>query len=184
MAMHAVASSSISDQFRIDTENKTIEKTAREKYHKRTYTEYDRCPIKLKWSFGINPQVPVINLTTRNRTIVAYACSHIVIIYNYVSREMLPLMGHRNAVGTLSTSRDGKWLLTANFGKDSIMMVWDTEKGVPVCTLFNPNASEDVTLARISPDAKQIITVSNGKCQNVYVWLWTHGRDKPDGLLP
>ncbi|EFN67126.1 WD repeat-containing protein 66 [Camponotus floridanus] len=38
-----------------------------------------------------------------------------------------------------------------------------------------------MTIARISPDAKQIVTVGNEKCQNVHVWLWTHGRDKPDG---
>ncbi|KAM0729005.1 Cilia and flagella-associated protein 251 [Formica fusca] len=185
MAMYAVASSSISDQSRIDIENnETMEKNAEKKCYERTFTEHDLCPFTLQWSFGINPEVPVINLTTENRTLLAYACSHVVVIYNYVSREMLPLLGHRNAIGTLSTSRDGKWLLTANFGKDSVVMVWDTEKGMPVCTLFHPHASEDVTVARISPDAKQIITVSNEKCQNVHVWLWTHGRDKPDASIP
>ncbi|EFN67125.1 WD repeat-containing protein 66, partial [Camponotus floridanus] len=84
---------------------------------------------ELQWSFGINPEVPVINLTTKDRTLLAYACSHVVVIYNYISREMLSLVGHHNAVETLSTSRDSKWLLSANFGKDSMVIVWDTEKG-------------------------------------------------------
>ncbi|KYQ60114.1 WD repeat-containing protein 66 [Trachymyrmex zeteki] len=93
---------------------------------------------------------------------------------------MLPLLGHRNPVKTLSTSRDGKWLLTADSGEDSVVVVWDTEKGVPVCTLFNPHNSEDITAAAISPNAKQIVTVGGRKCQNVHFWLWTYGRDKPD----
>jgi len=88
-------------------------------------------------------------------------------------------------------------------------VIWDTEKGqvfslrlfcktfprvikirhlfnnhrIPVCTLFNPRGNEDMTTARISPDANHVVTVSNGKCQNVYFWLWTHGKDKPDGSL-
>lgn len=52
---------------------------------------------------------------------------------------------------------------------------------VPVCTLFNPYNSNDIAAASISPNAKQIVTVS-GKCQDVHFWLWTYGRDKPDGL--
>jgi len=54
---------------------------------------------------------------------------------------------------------------------------------IPVCTIFHPHESEGMTAARISPDAKQIVTVSDGKCQNVYFWLWTYGNDTPDGLL-
>lgn len=46
MAMYTVASSSISDQSRIDIENnKIIEKNAKEKCHKRTYTKHDLCPF-------------------------------------------------------------------------------------------------------------------------------------------
>ncbi|KYM94219.1 WD repeat-containing protein 66 [Cyphomyrmex costatus] len=136
--------------------------------------------FKLQWSFGLNSEVPVVNLTTKNRTLLAYACSHVAVIYDYSSRKMLPLLGHRNPVKTLSTSRDGKWLLTADSGEDSVVVVWDTEKGIPVCTLFNPHNNEDITAAGISPNAKQIVTVSNGKCQNVHFWLWSYGKDKPD----
>ncbi|KYN14140.1 WD repeat-containing protein 66, partial [Trachymyrmex cornetzi] len=138
---------------------------------------------KLQWSFGLNPEVPVINLTTENRALLAYACSHVAVIYDYSSRKMLPLLRHENPIKMLSTSRDGKWLLTADSGKDSVVVIWDTEKGVPVCTLFNPHNSEDITAAAISPNAKQIVTVGGGKCQNVHFWLWTYGRDKPDACF-
>ncbi|KYN30405.1 WD repeat-containing protein 66 [Trachymyrmex septentrionalis] len=161
-----------------DTENTEI--TAKKKCLERGFTEGDLCPFKLKWSFGLNPEVPIINLTTTNRTLLAYACSHIAIIYDYDLKKMLPLLSHRNPIKMLSTSRDGKWLLTADSGKDSVVVIWDTEQGVSVCTLFNPHNSEDITVAAISPNAKQIVTVGGGKCQNVHFWLWTYRRDKPD----
>ncbi|XP_032685262.1 cilia- and flagella-associated protein 251-like isoform X3 [Odontomachus brunneus] len=40
-----------------------------------------------------------------------------------------------------------------------------------------------MTAACISPNAKYIVTVSNGKCQNVHFWLWTYGRDKPNASI-
>ncbi|XP_046142619.1 cilia- and flagella-associated protein 251-like [Osmia bicornis bicornis] len=57
-------------------------------------TESNLCPFRLLWSFGINSEVPIINLTTENRTIIAYACSHAVIIYNYESKDVVNLQGH------------------------------------------------------------------------------------------
>lgn len=49
---------------------------------------------ELLWSVGLNSDVPLINLTTKNRTLIAYSCSHIVIIYNYETKEALNLQGH------------------------------------------------------------------------------------------
>ncbi|KAG7208977.1 hypothetical protein KM043_015145 [Ampulex compressa] len=102
---------------------------------------------------------------------------------NYETNEMLPLQGHQNAVSTMSISRDGKWLLTADFAEDYAVVVWDTESGMPICTLFNPHGKEGMTAARISPNAKYVVTIGNEKCQRVYFWLWTCGRDRPDGSL-
>lgn len=39
---------------------------------------------------------------------------------------------------------------------------------------------EDITAASISLNTNS--HCSDGKYQNVYFWLWTYGRDKPDGL--
>ncbi|XP_018056834.1 PREDICTED: WD repeat-containing protein 66-like [Atta colombica] len=168
-----------------DTEDtESIEITVKKKCREQGFTEKDICPFKLRWSFGLNPEVPVINLTTKKRTLLAYACSHVAVIYDYDLKKMLPLLGHRNFVKMLSTSRNGKWLLTADSGKDNVVMIWDTEKGISICTLFNPHNNEDITAAAISPNAKQIVTVSSGKCQNVHFWLWTYGRDKPDASTP
>ncbi|XP_077268273.1 cilia- and flagella-associated protein 251 isoform X2 [Temnothorax americanus] len=185
MYTYATASPSVADrsQIKINEETETIETNAKKKCLEQRFAEHDLCPFKLQWSFGMNPEAPVINLTTENRALLGYACSHVAVIYDYSSRKMLPLLGHRNAVKILSTSRDGKWLLTADSGKDGAVVVWDTEKGVPVCTLFKPHGSEDIAAAGISPNAKQIVTVSDGKCQNVHFWLWTNGSDKSDASI-
>ncbi|XP_035735519.1 uncharacterized protein LOC118447549 isoform X2 [Vespa mandarinia] len=53
---------------------------------------------------------------------------------------------------------------------------------MPICTLFEPHGINGITAARISPNAKYIVTVGNEKLQNVYFWLWTYGKDKPDAI--
>ncbi|XP_043792011.1 cilia- and flagella-associated protein 251-like [Apis laboriosa] len=100
--------------------------------NKKSIKESNLCPFELLWSFGLNSDVPLINLTTKNRTLIAYSCSHIVIIYNYETKEALNLQGHKNTVRTLSTSMDGKWLLSADFEEDCVVVVWDTETGYKV----------------------------------------------------
>nr|XP_012235714.1 PREDICTED: LOW QUALITY PROTEIN: WD repeat-containing protein 66-like [Linepithema humile] len=118
-----------SNRFQTDTENaESNETNVKKKRFEREFAERDLWPFKLQWSFGINPAVPVINLTAENHVLVAYACSHAAMIYNCSSRKMSPLLGHRNAVRTLSTTRDGKWLLTADFEQDCVTVIWDTEK--------------------------------------------------------
>ncbi|XP_012064007.1 PREDICTED: WD repeat-containing protein 66-like [Atta cephalotes] len=186
MAIYTAAFPSIVGRSQAETteDTESIEITVKKKCREQGFTEKDICPFKLWWSFGLNPEVPVINLTTKKRTLLAYACSHVAVIYDYDLKKMLPLLGHRNFVKMLSTSRNGKWLLTADSGKDNVVMICDTEKGISICTLFNPHNNEDITAAAISPNAKQIVTVSSGRCQNVHFWLWTYGRDKPDASTP
>ncbi|CAK9820447.1 Cilia- and flagella-associated protein 251 [Anthophora plagiata] len=174
--MDSNASTSSSSEESVDSKNR---ERSKEKCKKEEY-ESNLCPFKLLWSFGINPEVPVINLTTENRSIIAYACSHAVFIYNYETKESINLQGHQNAVKTLSISKDGKWLLSADFDKDPVIVVWDTESGTPISTLFNPHGEKEMTAAKISPNAKYIVTVGNEIYQKVYLWLWTYGKDKPD----
>ncbi|XP_032685400.1 cilia- and flagella-associated protein 251-like [Odontomachus brunneus] len=93
MAMYtAVASPSIPNESTADTEENTISIDVRESCLKAA--KHDPCPFKLRWSFGINVEVPVINLTWDNCTLLAYACSHVTMIYDYSSRTVSPLQGH------------------------------------------------------------------------------------------
>ncbi|KOX75404.1 WD repeat-containing protein 66 [Melipona quadrifasciata] len=168
---------------RESTDSENAKETKMKKFNRKEETDFNVCPFKLLWSFGINSVTPLINLTTKNRTIIAYACSHIVIIYNYETKEAINLQGHKNTVKTLSTSTDGKWLLSADFEDDCVVVVWDTETGTPICTLFNPHGDKEITAAKISPNAKYIVTVGDEFHQKVHFWLWTYGKDQPNAFV-
>ncbi|XP_050474975.1 cilia- and flagella-associated protein 251-like isoform X4 [Bombus huntii] len=72
--------------------------------------------------------------------------------------------------------------MSADFEKDCVTVVWDTETGVPISTLFNPHGDKGMTAAKISPNAKYIVTVGNEFHQKVQFWLWTYGKDQPDAF--
>ncbi|XP_050474973.1 cilia- and flagella-associated protein 251-like isoform X2 [Bombus huntii] len=164
------------------TDSKSERETNIRAPYEKEETDFNLCPFELLWSFGTNSDTPIINLTTKNRTIIAYACSHAIIIYNYKTKYAISLQGHKNTVKTLSTSKDGKWLMSADFEKDCVTVVWDTETGVPISTLFNPHGDKGMTAAKISPNAKYIVTVGNEFHQKVQFWLWTYGKDQPDAF--
>lgn len=65
MAMYAVASSSISDQSRIDIENnETMEKNAEKKCYERTFTEHDLCPfVSENYEITLNDALTETNMS-------------------------------------------------------------------------------------------------------------------------
>ncbi|XP_014616902.1 PREDICTED: WD repeat-containing protein 66-like [Polistes canadensis] len=192
-----------------NSDNKKLSLSKNNNTKEEVISEFNRCPFnyylqKLQYSFGFNPNIPIINLTTENRTLIVYACSHVAMMYDYSCNEMLSLQGHKTAIRTLSSSNDGKWLLTADFEDDCAVIIWDTEiklklnyiecpkscfnqkrkiLTIPISTLFEPHGKNGLTAARISPNAKYIVTIGNEKFQNVYFWLWTYGNDKPDAIV-
>jgi len=46
------------------------------------------------WSFGLNKNIPVINLTAENCNSVFYASSNVGVIYDYVDNTQILLQGH------------------------------------------------------------------------------------------
>lgn len=57
----------------------------------------------------------------------------------------------RNAVRSLSTTRDGKWLLTADFEQDCVAVVWDTVKG-------QVSSSRRTVFAKLFPSREKNLT--------------------------
>ena len=48
----------------------------------------------MMWSFGINKNIPVINLTSENYNRVFYVSSNVGVIYDYIENKQLLLQGH------------------------------------------------------------------------------------------
>jgi len=46
------------------------------------------------WSFGLNKNIPVINLTAENCTSIFYASSNVGVIYDYIENKQILLQGH------------------------------------------------------------------------------------------
>ncbi|XP_069672269.1 cilia- and flagella-associated protein 251-like isoform X2 [Periplaneta americana] len=137
-------------------------------------------PFYLRWSFGVNKTIPALNLSVPNRPLIFYASAHAGVLYDTKSTEMRLLHGHQNAVSCISADFSGRWIVTGDSGEDSVVIIWDSEKCIPVCTFFNHFGEHGVRLVGISPDAKYLVTVTNEIKQTISFWLWTYGKEEPD----
>ena len=60
-------------------------------------------------------------------------------IYDYSTKTQKLLQGHCNPITSTCVSPDKKWIASADAGPDSVIVIWDSETGVPVKTIFNPH---------------------------------------------
>ncbi|XP_056636107.1 cilia- and flagella-associated protein 251-like [Diorhabda sublineata] len=144
-------------------------------------------PFDLEWCFGLNSKVRIVNLTKKTQHIIMYACSHYPIIYNYCDKKMIHLEGHSNIVTSITCDVTGRWVATSA-SKNGFLHIWDmdqvlgSEKRTPVYTMYSIYGHYSLSLARISPTGKYLITVGAVGCDtySVDLWLWTLGKDVPE----
>ena len=48
----------------------------------------------MMWSFGLNKNVPVLNLTDENRKLIMYTCAHTGVVYDFANNKQMLLQGH------------------------------------------------------------------------------------------
>ncbi|XP_063225998.1 cilia- and flagella-associated protein 251-like isoform X2 [Bacillus rossius redtenbacheri] len=138
-------------------------------------------PFHPHWSFGFNKRMPVVNLTNCHHNVIFYTSSHLGVLYDYSTKEMELLQGHQNAVTSISADVSGRWLATADNGPDNVVIVWDVNRRLPIHTLFTPHPEAGIQLVGLSPCARFLVTVSNTSQPTVSIWLWSAGKDIPDG---
>ena len=66
-----------------------------------------------------------MNLCVNDSKKLFLASSHIGIVYDFENNEQKLLEGHRNSIGCSTVSTDKRWLVTADTGHDSTIIVWD-----------------------------------------------------------
>merc|ERR1719158_751496 len=155
--------------------------------------------LTLHWTLGINKDVVggVHNLSDAESSDMFYAAAHTGVIFDYNSGVQRLLQGHVNPITATAVSQDKKWIVTADTGPDSMLVVWERESGTPVKTVFNPHPY-GVHALDITPDAKHLVTISapapaeenagpeaKGKdesqpppeCQSISVWNWWDERE-------
>ncbi|OQS00453.1 hypothetical protein ACHHYP_03538 [Achlya hypogyna] len=136
--------------------------------------------LSLSWSFGFNKDIVggVHSLSDDSVHAVFYTSGHMGVIYNYANRSQRILQGHCNPISCCAVSEDKRWIVTADRGTDSMLVVWDATTGNPIKTIFSPHV-RGVQCLDISPDAMFIATLSipDGTAQEIKLWEWTVARD-------
>ncbi|KAF4036612.1 WD domain G-beta repeat [Phytophthora infestans] len=117
--------------------------------------------LKLAWTFGFQKDLisGVHSLSTGTRRAVFYAAAHTGVIYDYARRQQRLLQGHCHPISCCVVSEDKRWVVTADRGQESMLVVWDAQSGNPIRTIFRPHPN-GVQAIDISPDALFLVTLS------------------------
>ncbi|TYZ69452.1 hypothetical protein PybrP1_002746 [[Pythium] brassicae (nom. inval.)] len=117
--------------------------------------------LRLAWTFGFNKDLVngVHNLSTDLRRALFYTSAHSGVIYDYAKRQQTLLQGHCHPISCCVVSEDKRWIVTADKGDESMIVVWDAVSGSPIKTLFQPHAF-GVEAIDMSPDALFLVTLS------------------------
>ncbi|XP_015760219.1 PREDICTED: WD repeat-containing protein 66-like [Acropora digitifera] len=134
--------------------------------------------LNMRWSFGVNRNVPVHNLSNGGRKMALFVCAHVGVMFDWEGNKQQLLQGHCNAISCTCVSEDRRWIATADRGTDSMVILWDSFTTIPVQTIFEAHPDGCAAIA-MSPDAKYIATISYNLPQTVSVWDWTNNGETP-----
>ena len=107
--------------------------------------------MNLSWSFGINSEIPenICNISTANEKFLFYASSNTGILYDWVNAKQKHLQGHCNKISAIASSECKRWIISADEGEDSLMIIWQINirefqhgmpnifEAAPIKTFFN-----------------------------------------------
>ncbi|KAG2373739.1 hypothetical protein C9374_011828 [Naegleria lovaniensis] len=141
----------------------------------------DDSALDLHWVFGMNKDTlgGMHNLCDETRKEVFYIAGNVGIIYKYETKEQILLQGHTNMITCSSVSMDKKWIVTADSGKENMIVVWDSVKGIPVKTIFDPHPV-GIQSVDISSDSLFIYSLSKPSSegeQQISLWEWTESNE-------
>ena len=97
-------------------------------------------------------------MTGEERTEIFYSAAHTGVIYNYVTKKQKLLQGHCNQITSILSSEDKTWLVTADAGDDSMLVVWNSYSGTPVRTFLKPHPG-GIMMMDLSADNRYIATL-------------------------
>ena len=108
---------------------------------------------------------------------IFYTSAHTGVIYDYVSKTQKLLQGHCNQITATACSDNKRWVVTADKGDDSMLVVWDSLSGTPVRTFQNPHPGGVETMD-LSADNQYIVTLGADTPQTILLWDWTNEKEE------
>lgn len=82
--------------------------------------------LSLHWTLGLNKDV-VSGVHSLNGSELFYTTAHTGVIYDYNTGVQKLLQGHINPITAVCVSKDKRWIVTADSGKDSMLVVWERD---------------------------------------------------------
>jgi cilia- and flagella-associated protein 251 len=134
--------------------------------------------LNLSWCFGFNNKIGLLNLCVNESQKMFFVSSHIGIIYDFKNNTQKLLQGHQNNISCCTISDDKRWLITADSGPDSTIIIWDTNTCTPVQTYFNPHLDGTLSVV-MTNDSKYVASIGANYPQVLAIWEWTTDSDLP-----
>lgn len=130
--------------------------------------------LSLEWAFGLNKDFKgvVHNLSDGTRKAIFYVIAHTAVIYDINNHTQRLLQGHRNPIVASCCSSSRRFVVTADAGEDSVMIVWDTFSYLPLKTI-PVHGHGGVLACDISSDGMYVATLSKETPQRISLWAWT-----------
>ena len=116
-------------------------------------------------------------MTTDSRHEIFYSAAHTGVIYDYGNKTQKLLQGHCNQISATMCSEDKRWIVTADTGEDSMLIVWDSLSGTPVRTFLNPHP-DGIKCLDLSVDNQFLVTLGNDEPQTISLWDWTNEKEE------
>jgi len=137
--------------------------------------------LNLRWCFGFNSRVAntVHSLRTPTRDALLYVSAHTAVIHDLASGTQRLLQGHCNPVTSVAVSKDKRWVATADFGPDAMIVIWDAIKATPVRIIPQSEEEGGVASMDLSSDAMFLATISYNYPQVLSIWEWPSSASTP-----
>ncbi|EGB04140.1 hypothetical protein AURANDRAFT_55327 [Aureococcus anophagefferens] len=149
--------------------------------------ETGHAPLALHWTFGFSRNIAngVHSLSNGQSSSVFYPSANTGVVYDYVKRSQKLLQGHCNQIACVALSNDKQWLVTADSGQDSLMVVWNTRTGNPTKTMFNAYSLGAISVD-VSWDSSYLSVLSapdeqsaSGMSQYISIWELKSSSETP-----
>lgn len=116
--------------------------------------------LREKWAFGFQNRINhgVHSLSDGNRDSIFYISSHSGVIYDYKNYTQTIIRGHSDLIKCCVVSKDKKFIITCDSGKESRIIIWDSRSGTPVKTIMNAHVL-GTNAVDISADGQLIVTL-------------------------